>query len=53
MTGIPRKIWLIKLGYSSDPRYLDKVIEKKEQHAGLCKMLAVEGYDVVLLPVKI
>jgi hypothetical protein len=32
-------------------RYMDKVIEKIEQHAELLKMVAVEGYDVVLLPV--
>jgi hypothetical protein len=51
MTDRPRKVWLIELGYSSDTRYMDKVIEKKEQHAELCKMLAVEGYDVGLLPV--
>jgi hypothetical protein len=30
---------------------MDKVIEKPEQLAELCNMLAVEGYDVVLLPV--
>jgi hypothetical protein len=51
ITGRPRKIWLIELGYSSDTRYMDKVIEKPEQLAELCNMLAVEGYDVVLLPV--
>jgi hypothetical protein len=27
--GRPRKIWLIELGYSSDIRYMDKVIEKR------------------------
>jgi hypothetical protein len=47
----PRKIWLVELGYSSDTRYMDKVTEKKEQHAELCKLLATEGYNVVLLPV--
>jgi hypothetical protein len=41
----------IELGYSSDTRYMDKVIEKIEQHAELCKLLAVKGYDVMLLPV--
>jgi hypothetical protein len=46
-----RKIWLIELGYSSDTRYMDKVIEKKEQHAELCRLFAAEGYDVMLLPV--
>jgi hypothetical protein len=30
---------------------MDKVIEKKEQHPGLCKVLAAEGYDVSLLPI--
>jgi hypothetical protein len=30
---------------------MDKVIEKKEQHAKLCKVLAAEGYDVMLLPI--
>jgi hypothetical protein len=39
----PRKIWLIELGYSSDTRYMDKVLEKKEQHVELCRMLAVGG----------
>jgi hypothetical protein len=49
--GGPRKIWLIELGYSSDTRYMDKVIEKEKQHAGLCRLLAAEGYDVLLLPI--
>jgi hypothetical protein len=26
---------------------MDKVTEKKEQHAELCKLLAAEGYDVI------
>jgi hypothetical protein len=30
---------------------VDKVIEKKEQHAELCRLLAAEMYDVMLLPV--
>jgi hypothetical protein len=30
---------------------MDKVMEKKEQHAELCKLLAAEGYDVMLLPI--
>jgi hypothetical protein len=30
---------------------MDKDVEKKEQSAGLCKSLAAEGYDVMLLPV--
>jgi hypothetical protein len=30
---------------------MDKVIDKKERHAELCKMLAAEGYDVALHPV--
>jgi hypothetical protein len=30
---------------------MDKVMEKKEQHAELCKFLAAEGYDVMLLPI--
>jgi hypothetical protein len=38
-------------GESSDTRYMDKVIEKKEQYAGLCYLLAAEGYDVMLLPI--
>jgi hypothetical protein len=32
INGRPRKIWLIELGYSSDTRYMNKVIEKIEQH---------------------
>jgi hypothetical protein len=51
MNGRPRKVWLNELGYSSDTRYMDKVIEKNEQHAELCKLLAAEEYDVMLLPV--
>jgi hypothetical protein len=51
INGRPRKIWLMELGYSSDTRYMDKVTEKKEQHAELCKLLAAEGYGVVLLPI--
>jgi hypothetical protein len=51
INGRPRKIRLIELGYSSDTRYMDKVIEKKEQHAELCRLLAAEEYVVVLLPV--
>jgi hypothetical protein len=35
---------------SSDTRYMDKVIEKIEQHAQLWRLLAAEGYDVMLLP---
>jgi hypothetical protein len=50
INGRSRKIWLNELGYS-DTRYIDKVIEKKEQHANLCKLLATEGYDVMLFPV--
>jgi hypothetical protein len=49
--GRPRKLWLIELGYSSDTRYMDKVIEKKEQQTESCERLAVEKYDVMLLPV--
>jgi hypothetical protein len=30
---------------------MDKVMEKIEQHAVLCKMLVAEGHDVKLLPV--
>jgi hypothetical protein len=37
----------MELGYSSDTRYMDKVMEKKEQVA----LLAAEGYDVMLLPI--
>jgi hypothetical protein len=51
INGRPRKMWLLELGYSSDIRYMDKVMEEKEQHAELCKLLAAEGYDVVLLPI--
>jgi hypothetical protein len=47
----PREVWIVELGYSSDTRYMDKVTEKKQQHAELCKLLSVEGYDVKLLPV--
>jgi hypothetical protein len=36
------------LGYSSDTRYRDGVIEKKEQHA---ELLGSEGCDVMVLPV--
>jgi hypothetical protein len=50
INGRPRKIWLIEMGYSSDTRYMEKVMKRKEQHAGLCKLLAAEGYDVMLLP---
>jgi hypothetical protein len=37
-------MWLMELGYSSDTRYMDKVMEKKKQHAELCTLLAAEGY---------
>jgi hypothetical protein len=47
INGRPRKIWLIELGYSSDTSYMDKVIEKKEQHAELCRLFAAEGNDVI------
>jgi hypothetical protein len=30
INGRARSIWLIDLGYSSDNRYVDKVVEKKE-----------------------
>jgi hypothetical protein len=30
---------------------MDEVIEKREQRAKMCKLLAAEGYDVMLLPV--
>jgi hypothetical protein len=29
---------------------MDNVIEKKAKHAELCKLLAAEGYEVMLLP---
>jgi hypothetical protein len=48
-SGRPRKVWLMELRYSSDTRYMYKVMEKKEQHAELCKLLAAEGYDVMLI----
>jgi hypothetical protein len=44
----------MELGYcggSSDTGYMDKIMEWKEQHAELCKLLAEEGYDVMLLPI--
>jgi hypothetical protein len=50
INGRPRKIWHMELGYSSDTRYMDKVMEEKEQHPELGKLLAAEGYDVMLLP---
>jgi hypothetical protein len=50
INGIPRKIWLIELG-NSNIKYMDKVVEKKEEHAGLWNLLAAEGYDVMLLPI--
>jgi hypothetical protein len=44
--------WLIELGYSSDTRYMDKVVQKTEQHAILCKLVAAEGNDeLLILPV--
>jgi hypothetical protein len=30
---------------------MNKVIEKNDRHAELCRVLAAEGYDVMLLPV--
>jgi hypothetical protein len=51
INGRPRKMWLLELGYSSDIRYMDKVMEEKEQPAERCTLLAAEGYDVVLLPI--
>jgi len=51
VNGRARKIWIIKLGNSSDTRYLDKVREKFEQHEVLCKLLAHEGYEVIFLPI--
>jgi hypothetical protein len=41
----------MELGYSSATRYMGKVKEKKYKHLDLCKIVAVEGYDVVLFPV--
>jgi hypothetical protein len=48
----------MELGYSSDTRYMNKVMEKKEQHAELCKLLArllcfclPQKGDVMLLPI--
>jgi hypothetical protein len=38
------------LGYSSDARYIDKVLEMKEQQAK-AQILAAEGLDVMLIPV--
>jgi hypothetical protein len=43
--------WRIELEYSSDTRYMDKVIEKTIQLVKLCKMVAAEEYDVMLLPI--
>jgi hypothetical protein len=40
-----------RVGYFSDTRYMDKVIETKERHEELCKLLVAEGYDVMLFPV--
>jgi hypothetical protein len=47
----PRSTCIIELGYSSDTRYRDNVKEKRKQNAELCKLLAAEEYDVMLLPV--
>jgi hypothetical protein len=30
---------------------MDKVAEKKQQYAEVCRLLTTEGYDVLLLPV--
>jgi hypothetical protein len=46
-----RNTWLVELEYSSDTRYMDKVAEKKQQHAELRRLLTTEGYNVVLLPI--
>jgi hypothetical protein len=43
ITGRPRKIRLIELGYSSDTRYMDKVIEKTKQHAEIVQYACCGG----------
>jgi len=42
---------LPELGYSSDTRFMDKVTERRHQHAELCNLLATEGYAVMLIPI--
>jgi hypothetical protein len=53
INGRPRKIWLMELGYPTDTRYMDKVMEKKEKDAKICKLLTTEGLYAMLLPSSI
>jgi hypothetical protein len=41
--GRPNQIWLMDLGYSSDSRYMDKVMEKRPQIQMLSKVVVFLG----------
>ena len=41
-----RKVWLIKGGYTSNTRHLEKLAEKQNQHRKLVGALELRGFDV-------
>ena len=44
-----RKVWLLKGGYTSDTRHLEKIEEKRQQHKTLLKASEMQGYSAQLL----
>ena len=44
-----RKVWLIEGGYTSDTRHLEKLAEKKSQHASLMNAIENRGLDARLM----
>ena len=47
----PTKVWVVEVGYTADNRYLGKVEEKTAQHAVMCNLVRVEGYESIFLPI--
>ena len=45
------EIKIIEIGYSSDTRYIEKLQEKEQQHAQLCRILREEGHKVDFIPI--
>ena len=46
-----QKITIVEIGYVADTRYEDKLSNKFDQHKMLCRLLALEGHEVQILPI--
>ena len=51
--GRARRVWIVEVGYCSDTRYLDKLLEKTRQHRQLQSLLMDKVFKVRCLPITL